>query len=562
MNPYKFDPVRVTDSRYVAQIQSLIIGDFLVAEPVAKKDSPLANSLSAIQDCFAKTPFRYRLTGKQALSNYEKAAKLCAEAITKHPQDPGLWQVRNRHIIALLGMWKLAAEPRYLEQAAKEARAVLAAAEALPDGADIVARFCLAKVALRQEDEKAKTVLARLVDEAGGGGLAVAAAAILALDANSAELHQHYREMLLNDGADDPALWDVAAFLRDRYHTLDLLKVKLTRGERRVRSRYGYEVSPRAHAVNHGIDPMTERLPEIELKTLDGMPLKLPKETHEKLTLLMFLEPPADPKADFPVLLDRNGKPQKNDPLRSVMGYAQEFAERHIYKEVEVIAAFLCDDAERVKSLMEKNEWPFKAAMVPGGLNNPMVRRLGILSADRIPNVFLVRRDGTVAWHTSGFSYKSDFGYPFAIRLAIKVHIEVCDTERAYEALAKGEFERAKKIFSGPFLPEKDERYAWRAPRFHGRALANVGLKDWEAALADIDTAIEAHQLEYDRKEDEPGASLLLLHETRAGILEELGRAGDARLAREASGVAPAPYPTTIYDRFHNRLERLRSVAP
>ena len=107
--------------------------------------------------------------------------------------------------------------------------------------------------------------------------------------------------------------------------------------------------------------------------------------------------------------------------------------------------------------------------------------------------------------HLNGMAFNS---YP---PLALKVHIEVCDTELAYRALAKGEFAMAKKIFSGPFLPEKDERYAWRAPRFHGRALANVGLKDWDAALADIDTAIEAHRKDFDRKEDEPSASLLFI---------------------------------------------------
>ena len=141
----------------------------------------------------------------------------------------------------------------------------------------------------------------------------------------------------------------------------------------------------------------------------------------------------------------------------------------------------------------------------------------------------------------------------------MKVHIEVCDTELGYKALARGDFGEARRVFSGPFLPEKDERYRWRAPRFHGRALAQMGLKDWGAALADIDTAIEAHRKEFDRKEDEPGESLLVLRRTRAAILEKLGRAGDARAAREAAAATPTPYPTTIYDRFHQRLETLRS---
>ncbi|MDA7917636.1 hypothetical protein N9B74_01115 [bacterium] len=557
VNPYKFDDVRLTSERYLAQLQSLFIGDFLVANTEIPEAGGLAASLREIQDCFVKAPFRYRLTRDEALANYGKAFKLCADAITNHPNDPDLWRVRNRRIVALLGMWKMAADPKYFELAAKEARAIMATS--LPDGADLVSRFCLAKEALRESAAEAKSILSELVDEGGGDAIAVAAAAILALDANSPELHQRFRELLLKNDLSDPSVWEVAAFLRDRYHRLDLLKVKLSRPERRVRARYGYIVSPREHAVNHGLDPMTDRLPEIELKRLEGGTMKLPRETQDKLTLLMFVDPPADPEADFPIPLDRNGNPQrKNDPLRNVMNYAFELSERHIHKEVEVIAAFLCDDAEQVKALMAKNNWLCRAALVPGGLKNPMVRQLGILSSDRIPNVFLLRRDGTVAWHTSGFVYKSDFGYPFAIWLAMGVHIEVCDTELAYRALANGEFAKAKKIFSGPFLPGKDERYRWRAPRFHGRALANISLNDWEAALADIDTAIEAHKKEFDRKEDEPGASLVGMWIIRARILEKLGRAGEAKAAREMAAVQPTPYPPSIYQAFHERLNQLK----
>ena len=40
--------------------------------------------------------------------------------------------------------------------------------------------------------------------------------------------------------------------------------------------------------------------------------------------------------------------------------------------------------------------------MVPGGLANPLVRRLGILSADRVPNEVLLHPDASVAWKLSG----------------------------------------------------------------------------------------------------------------------------------------------------------------
>jgi hypothetical protein len=560
-NPYRIDDARISDERYLAQLQSLFIGDFLIDHPGAPAadgaqppGSVPAGNLRAIQDCFVPAPLRYRLTRSEALANYEKAAQLCDEVIARHPDAPDLWRVRERRIIALLGRWNLAVEPKFLEQAANEARAVLATSS-LPGGG-VVPRFCLAKEALRKDRSGAASILAAMMDAVGGSeapGTALAAAAILALDANSREMHDRYRKLLLDRHAEEPALWPVLAFLRDRYHSLHLLRANFIRHEEG-------NLPPREYLVNHGLEPMTRPLPRIELKDLDGATLHLPQDTADKLTLLMFIEPPGDPAADFPVALNAQGRPTGDDPFRRVMEYALERAELHIHKEVEVIAAFLCDDAERVRGLMAKNKWTCQAAMVPDGLHNTLVRQLGILSADRIPNVFLLRRDGTIAWHTSGFLCKSDFGYPFAIWLAMKLHIEICDAEFAYRALQEGDFEKAKRVFSGPFLPEKDERYQWHGPRLHGRALANIGLKDWAAALADIDAAIEAHRMGFGHRPGSPCESMLGMQRARALILEKLGREDEAKAAREGFAIQPAPCPMTPYGNFHRKLEKLPSA--
>ena len=480
--------------------------------------------------------------------------QLCDEVIARHPGAPDLWFVRERRIIALLGRWNLAAEPKFLEQAAQEARAALA--KSSPPGAGVVPRFCLAREALRKDRSGAASILSAMIDAMGGieaPGTALAAAAILALDANSRELHDRYRTILLERHAEEPALWPALAFLRDRYHTLHLLRANFIRHEEG-------NAPPREHLVNHGLEPMIRPLPKIELKSVDGAPLHLPQNPADKLTLLVFLEPPPDPAADFPVALDSQGRPTGDDLIRKVMAFALERAKLHIHQEVEVIAAFLCDDAERVRGLMAKNGWPCQAAMVPGGLHNPLVRQLGILSADRIPNVFLLRRDGTIAWHTSGFNCKSDYGYPFAIWLAMKLHIEVCDAEFAYQALAEGDFKKAKRVFSGPFPPEKDERYQWHGPRSHGRALANIGLKDWAAALADIDAAIEAHQKGFGHRPDSPCESMLGMQGARGMILEKLGREDEARAARQAAAIQPAPSHMTPYEIFHQKLGKLPIV--
>jgi tetratricopeptide (TPR) repeat protein len=324
-NPYRIDDARISDERYLTQLQSIFIGDFLVDDPgtpgadgAKPPGSVPAENLRAIQDCFVPAPLRYRLTRGEALANYEKAVQLCDEVIARHPDAPDLWLVRERRIIALLGRWNLTAEPKYLEQAAQEARAALAT-PSLP-GAGVVPRFCLAREALRKDRSGAASILSAMIDAAGGSeapGTALAAAAILALDANFRELHDRYRTLLLERTTEEPALWPVLAFLRDRYHTLHLLRANFIRHEEG-------NVPSREHLVNHGLEPMTRPLPKIELKTLDGATLHLPQDTADKLTLLVFIEPPSDPAADFPVALNSQGRPTGDDPIRRVMEYALE----------------------------------------------------------------------------------------------------------------------------------------------------------------------------------------------------------------------------------------------
>jgi hypothetical protein len=69
---------------------------------------------------------------------------------------------------------------------------------------------------------------------------------------------------------------------------------------------------------------------------------------------------------------------------------------------MNVIAVVLSDDTDRVKALTDKLAWPCRVVLAPGGLGHPLVRRLGILSADRVPNLALLRSDGTIAWTLSG----------------------------------------------------------------------------------------------------------------------------------------------------------------
>ena len=626
---FKVSEARLSYERYLAQLQSLFIGDFLITDtngpfdpacppelkmaemgaasrlkslargasglqpnnssPLAPRvrpaeqpsSSPLAprvrpagsisaQALDAIQACFITPPLRYRLSTQESLANYQKAEKLCAEALKQHSDASDSWIVRNRRIIALLGMWNLLCDPTYLEQAVQEARTVLAAK--LPPEAAVVARFCLAKEALRREVPNPELEIQKMVAESGGDkapASTLAAAAILALEANRRALHEEYRaKMLALSTATAYPMWGVRSFLLNRYHRFYLLRPNSTRGD-------GIG-GARSYIVNHEWNTNAKPFPEYALKNLDGSTLSLPDDTKGRLKLLLFIEPPADPEADFPVVLDSKGNPTKNDYIRGVEACAVALAEKHIYKEVDVILAFLCDDAKQVKSLMKKNDWNCRAAMVSGGLKSPLVQQLGILSADRCPNVYLLQRDGRVAWNACGLVYKSEFGFPFAFKLAMKVHIELCDIKLAYNALQQKDFSKAARIFAGPFLPFLPDRYGWLSPRYHGKALAQMGLKEWEAALESIDKAIDAHKLRHNRgfrrsksiedwREDAamipietPCDIFTELWTTKALILQYLGRTKEAARFRRRAEASSTPDSPSLYTTFHHQLRDFR----
>ncbi|MBT4796915.1 MAG: hypothetical protein HON81_01215 [Verrucomicrobia bacterium] len=559
---------RLDNARFLSQLQALLIGDVLVTEPEARTvrtaETVPIETLHAIKECFTPAPFRYRLSATEALANYERAAKLCGEAAGRHPGAPDLWMVRNRRIIALLGMWNLAGEPRYLEKAVREAQASLAIK--LPPGADIVPRFCLAREALRLGDLKSESVIQDLLKKTGGAeapSLAYAAATILALNANSRDLHERYcAPLLAAPGGGGPALWSMVSFLRDRVYTYRLLKANHIKNERE---------SVRDYMIDHGTAPMSDVLPTMTLKTLDGRTLTLPQDTKGKLTLLVFVEPSTEPDAEFPVDL---GEGEDKKPHHHYLQFACDLQDKHINKDLTTIVASLSEDAEHLHALMKSRGLTCQAAIVPGGLANPIVRRLGVLSADRIPNAFLVRRDGSIAWRASGLPYGD--AEKFVNLLAAKVHIESCEVETAYEALNRSDFEEAARIFGGPYLPWDPDRFGWRPPRYHGKALAYMAMKDWKAALESVEVAIEAQNLKYlpGRKRERapnwrkdaakvtvtnPDEILIELWTTKAEILAKLGRNDEAAQIRERYTKPTTEFPPGVYKSFHEKLKEWKT---
>lgn len=401
-----------------------------------------------------------------------------------------------------------------------------------------------------------------LLKKTGGAeapSLAYAAATILALNANSRDLHDRYcAPLLAAPGGGNPALWSMVSFLRDRVYTYRLLKANHIKNERE---------SVRDYMINHGTAPMRDVLPTMTLKTLDGRTLTLPQDTKGKLTLLVFVEPSAEPDAEFPVDL---GEEEDKKPHHHYLQFACDLQDKHLNKDLTTIVASLSEDAEHIHALMKSRGLTCQAAIVPGGLANPIVRRLGILSADRIPNAFLVRRDGSIVWRASGLPYGD--AEKFVNLLAAKVHIEACEVETAYEALNKGDFKEAARIFGGPYLPWDPDRFGWRPPRYHGKALAYMELKDWKAALESIEVAIEAQNLKYlpGRKREKapnwrkdaakvtvtnPDEILIELWSIKAEILSKLGRSDEASQIRQRYTKPTTVFPPGVYKSFHEKLK-------
>jgi hypothetical protein len=534
------------DDRYLAQLRSLYIGDFLIRSS-GPYDPQLAGELAAIDACFTPAPLRFRLTRDQSLANYRKAEALCSAAIDARAPSPGGWELHNRRIIARLGLWNLAAAPEHLQAAADEAQQVLASTP--PAGADVVARFCLALRTLRSGGADPEKLAAQLIRETGSDNApasALAAATILSLHANARTPFQKYRAQLLGkaDGDGEPNLRPVYAFLRDKHHRY--------RNFWATPGGYGYG-RPQKYQFRFmvgGYSPPAhdDRRLQCELKTPDGQTLTIADIAAGKMLGIVFVEPPADQEAGRQV-------------MQEAAGYAASFAD----EGVAAIVVFLADDPAAVKSLLEGREVDFQVGLLPNGLAHPLVQRMGILSADRTANLCLLRPDGTIAWSISGLRYHA-FGHPgHAMRLAITSNIEKVRSDRAFDALERGAFAKALTLFAQRLPPARNHD-CWTADRLHGRALASMGLRDWASALVAIDAAIKQRQTDF-----KGGIckchGVVEMHLTKAMILDRLDRGHEAadqrRLAAEQNiphaalppGVARQGVPVGVY---YDWLKRIR----
>ena len=513
-----------TRADYNSHLQSIYAGEFLVLDPAGPFDpaappeikggsvkgltaneklkrtdaSVPEDLLKEIQACFMAPPARYLLPFDQALSRYEKVDSLCREAISSHPSAPDLWIVRNRRIAALLALWKLKGEYHFFSAATEEAKLIIDAEH--PKGADVIARFCLARESIRNEDMDSEDLIRAFAEADGKKASApeLAAAALLSLDVGERKLHEEYRRAYLDAYAEHPTMWTMTAFLLDRYHRYWMYHPPFVAGWT-----YGRR---QGHFLAAGEPEDANRTLNIELKTLDGDTVRFPKEGEEKWTIISFV----------------SSAQQSNYLAR----YGKFIAERPI-DDVNLITAVLDDDANASREILEakKTPDPFPTMLVPDGIRNPVVQKLGItLDGEgveinrRTPHLLLLRPDGSIALSLSGATMRN-----MKANVMQNV-IELSDEKMVGEALNRGDIAEAKRLAlaHAPVdqVPPPEAPRNWKPKNIsipHLRSRAKVYL-----ALGELDSASkDAEQLYLATKQKSGYISMRTDEFTEAEALRE-----------------------------------------
>ncbi|MDX1581182.1 MAG: hypothetical protein R3360_06115, partial [Alphaproteobacteria bacterium] len=271
---------------YALHVSALVSGDFLIFDPegfdptrppelkaAAKggKLKPLKRSpdfvpedtLKAIQSCLIAPPQRYQVKSAEIRAAYRKMSELSRKAIADHPDAPDLWIVRNRLIIAELGLWKTDFHPKHFEAAVAESKAALAAG--YPKGCDVIARFTLARQGLRDPVANEGEIIDAYVAGQGGesaAGPVFATASLLALDVADEARFQKFRDAIIKDHTEQPMMWLYSSFLLSRYHDYWMFRIPFTAGWSFGR-RLKYE-------MNKGELEEAVRHLKVELPTMDG----------------------------------------------------------------------------------------------------------------------------------------------------------------------------------------------------------------------------------------------------------------------------------------------------
>jgi hypothetical protein len=463
------DPTRPPEMKAVASATPALLTRDASSVPEAK--------LLAIQDSFVSPPLRFSISKIEQKAHFEKTAELCAKVIAEHPQAPDLWMVRNRRIVALLGLWKLTSQSDDYDRAAAEAKLVLASKP--PSGVDLLARYCLVRDDLRSRDANPKTVIADFLTSVGGekaSGPAMAAAAMLALEIGDRALHEELRKTILAQFSEQPMMWLPVSFMLCRYSRYWLYQVPFVQGWT-----YGRRED---YFMSSGEPEDCKRRFTAEFQSLDGKKVTLPNDHAGKWTVLVINSAQQE---DVSV--------QRMKTLLGEMKSLKAFIENRASQDVQGFTAFLDDDATKVGAFANEQNLGFPVLLVPGGLKNPIVQQLGVISENKSCNAVLLRPDGTIAAMLSGLAAQGRHVIPVLQNI-----IEWHDEKSVTDALGRNDIEEAKRIallYAPTELPVSTnpkkkiiKPKPVNLPHLMSRARVYYALKEYDKALVDVEACI------------------------------------------------------------------------
>ena len=482
---------------YCIHLCSLSAGDFLIFDPTQptfnkksppeqsvstaqREDGVPANKLQEIQSCFIAPASFYQCTQPEMSAAYQKAVKLCREVISEHAGAHDLWLVRNRLIVSLMGLWRTESKLAYLEEAFVEAK--LAIQAGYPEGADLVARFCLARQALRLEGAQKGLIIDRFVEESGGeqaSGPSLAVACLLSQDVADRERFERFKKKILKLHTESPMMWLYSNSLLDRHHNYWRFQMPFYMGHYPPRRELAFK--------QQGFIEETRRMLKCELSLGEGKTFRIPEDLTAEHTAIFFCQP------------SPWGKETKQgfaSPMRMVSGFAR-MANARPEKDVQTILAVfdekpLANTMKEGKGKMVKEvKVPFSMMALPKKDQAILSHRLGMLFGRGGINSVLINKEGRILGAMSGIGRSSTTN-----EKALASVLTQMDLSRVSHMLENGKLEEAKKlIFS--FVPEiggNGKRKSLPSDD-HLRARARVyqALGEDAKALVDIKEVITRH---------------------------------------------------------------------
>ncbi|MBS3820608.1 MAG: hypothetical protein KGY81_02460 [Phycisphaerae bacterium] len=411
-----------------------------------------AGTLQSIQACFTVPPRRYRLgkpiTGRYdrpdrepAADLYEEAIEQCERAITEHPDAADLFLVRNRLMVALVGLGIIRTDPSLTQRAAGVGRVVLENKD-IPQTAKLQADVCALRWTLRKRMDTAaiRDALRAFVERYAGGHRephAVAMAAMLALELGDGKLHKDLvheieRHHRLNQDM-RPFLWH---FVDDRETGRDL---------------------------------------RAEVSLLDGGTLTLPRDWRGRAGVVIFITYCDDPEV----------MKQRCDHMRPFGLKRHWKMDSDRADSLNVLYAIVGGTRRQVRELAEEREWSWPVAHSGPGWDVPLAQAYRGPGTIHGYAMLVVDSNGRIIDDKRGLWMNRHFHRTLETLRRRRADSEALAAGRA--ALGEGNYRKAAAAFQGIVDRTGDRRPTPRTCMWLARARAGLG--QWEQAGDWIDRA-------------------------------------------------------------------------